>query len=155
MEERIVVGISDQKIARNPDILVSYALGSCVGVCLHDRIVRVAGLAHILLPESKPWDMNEYKYADTAVARLAKDMEKLGCMRYRMTAKISGGANMFYTNGRSVGDKNVEAVKKELARLNIRIVAEDVGGNFGRTLEFDSASGRLIVRSIQRGHIEI
>lgn len=62
---------------------------------------------------------------------------------------------MFYTNGRSVGDKNVEAVKKELARLNIRIVAEDVGGNFGRTLEFDSASGRLIVRSIQRGHIEI
>jgi chemotaxis protein CheD len=100
-------------------------------------------------------DKNVFKYADTAIERMITDMEKLGCMRFRLTAKISGGANMFNTIGRSVGDKNVEAVKRELARLRIRIIGEDVGGNFGRTLEFDSITGALFVKSIQRGNIAI
>lgn len=155
MAECLVVGISDQKVARKPDKLVSYALGSCVGICLYDKVLQVAGLAHILLPDSKnnmSGSINVYKYADTAIERLVQHMEALGCQRSRITAKISGGANMFNTPGISVGDKNVEAVRRELSRLKIRIVAEDVGGNYGRTLMFDSVSGMLEVKSLSHGN---
>jgi chemotaxis protein CheD len=157
MGERIIVGISDQKIASNPDVLVSYALGSCVGICIYDNVMRIAGLAHILLPDSanRQDNINVYKYADTAIERLIISMERKGCVRYRLTAKISGGANMFSSIGKSVGEKNIEAVKKELVRLRIRMIAEDTGGNFGRTLEFDSVSGMLLVKSIQRGNVII
>jgi chemotaxis protein CheD len=155
MAKSLIVGISDQKIASKPDKLVSYALGSCVGICLHDSVLQIAGLAHILLPDSKnnlSGTLNVYKYADTAIKRLVINMESMGCLRYRLTAKISGGANMFNTSGISVGEKNIEAVRQELARLNINIIAEDVGGNYGRTLVFDSVSGKLQVKSLSHGN---
>jgi len=158
MSKQIVVGIADQKIAHYPDILVSYALGSCVGVCLYDSILRIGGLAHILLPDSKMalnGDVNEYKFADTAIQRLLYNLEAYGCSRYRLVAKISGGSNMFISQGKSVGKKNIEAVKRELARLHIKIVAEDTGGNHGRTLEFHTTNGSLIVKSVAKGNIEI
>lgn len=153
MSKLIVIGISDQNIAFPPDTLVTYALGSCVGICLYDRAVRMVGLSHILLPESFSLgtDINLYKFADTAIIELIKSMERSGASRMRMTAKIAGGAKMFECVGRGIGERNVEAVKNELSRLNIRIIAEDTGGNYGRTITFDPNDGSLLVKTVGKG----
>jgi chemotaxis protein CheD len=157
MLNEIVIGISDQKITKIPNTLVSYALGSCVGICLYDRLHKIAGLAHILLPKSEisQGKIDVYKYADTAIENMMIHMEKQGCHRSRLTAKISGGANMFATTIIGMGDRNVKAVKEELNRLGIKIIAEDVGGNYGRTLVFNPESGELLIKSIANGNKSI
>lgn len=154
MPNLIVVGISDYRIASVPDILITYALGSCVGTCLYDARLRIAGLSHVLLPDSsigKGVD-NPMKYADTALKALIADMERAGASRLRLTAKIAGGAKMFATAGTSVGERNVAAVKEELERLGIRILAEDTGSNYGRTLEFSPEDGSVLVKSVMHGN---
>jgi Chemotaxis protein; stimulates methylation of MCP proteins len=154
MSKSIVVGISDQQIARPPDILVTYALGSCVGICLYDNLHRIGGLAHILLPEAfgGAGDVNLYKFANTAIAELVKTMGRQGCLPYHITAKIAGGANMFACSGKSIGERNVETVKKELQRLKIKITGEDTGANYGRTAVFNPEDGSLTVKTVGRGN---
>jgi len=153
MKNAIIVGISDQKTGGASDVLVTYALGSCVGICLHDGVRKIGGLSHILLPEAfEKLDRTQvFKFADTAIEALVKTMELHGCQRSRLCAKIAGGANMFLTSGVSIGDRNVEAVKKVLDRLHIRIVASDVGKNYGRTIEFDPEDGKLLIKTAGKG----
>jgi len=154
MGRLVVVGISDQQVAAPPDNLITYALGSCVGICLHDNLSRVSGLAHILLPESfVDSDRKEvYKFANTAIEELVRSMERKGCARIHLTAKIAGGANMFVTSGMSIGERNVDMVKKELRRLNIRLKAEDTGANYGRTVEFNTSDGSMTIKTAGKGH---
>jgi chemotaxis protein CheD len=153
----LVVGISDQKVAYQPDTLITYALGSCVCICLYDNLKRIGGLAHILLPEAfgDVSGKNIYKFADTAIEELARAMQKQGCAQLHLTAKIAGGANMFVTEGRSIGDRNVETVKQELQRLRIRLVAQDTGANYGRTAVFNTEDGSLTVKTLGKGNIVI
>lgn len=153
MGRLVVVGISDQQVAAPPDNLITYALGSCVGICLYDNLNKVSGLAHILLPESflDSDKKDVYKFANTAIEALVKSMERRGCARIHLTAKIAGGANMFVTSGISIGERNVEMVKKELRRLNIRLKAEDTGANYGRTVEFNTSDGTMIIKTAGRG----
>ncbi len=157
MSELIVVNISDVKVAPNPSMFVTYALGSCVGICLYDPIVKSAGLAHIMLPshpDEKP-SSQLFRYADTCLPESVKLMEKLGCMRSRMTAKIAGGAKMFKVASDSafgnIGQRNIEAVKKTLASLHIKILAEDTGADYGRTVYFNSQTGKMTVKSFAKG----
>lgn len=154
MADLIVVGISDLKIAKPPDILITYALGSCVGTCLYDPVLHLAGLSHVLLPETAICknDNNIMKYADTAIVELVRQMEEAGAARYRLTAKIAGGAKMFASAGTSMGDRNVSAVKAELQKLGIRIVAEDTGSNYGRTVELHTEDGSVFVKSVMHGN---
>ena len=154
MGKLVVVGISDQQIVVTPDKLVTYALGSCVGICIYDNKMRVGGLSHILLPEAfKDVGKNDvFKFANTAIETMVHAMERLGCNRFQLSAKIAGGANMFVTQGKSIGERNVEVVKRELYRLRIRIVAEDIGLNYGRTIEFNSEDGTMIVKTAGRGN---
>ncbi|MDD2221115.1 MAG: chemotaxis protein CheD [Clostridia bacterium] len=153
MEKKLVVGISDQQIAFPSDCLITYALGSCVGICLYDQLKRISGLAHILLPESfNSGSRNEtYKFADTAIAELVNAMEKQGSSRNRLVAKIAGGASMFVNSTINIGERNVEAVKRELNRLNIKLIAEDTGLNYGRTVKFSSEDGKMTVTAIGKG----
>ena len=153
MAQLIIVGISDQNVAFPPDTLITYALGSCVGICIFDPVARYAGMSHILLPSSSLTtnDKNIYKFADTAIKALVSIMETRGCRRTRMTAKIAGGANMFLSSGQSIGDRNVHAVKEELGKLRIRIVAEDCGGNYGRTIQLDPQDGSVMVKTSCKG----
>lgn len=154
----VVVGISDMKIATSPDILITYALGSCVGTCLYDPTTKVAGLSHIMLPESRltPSDSTVAKFADTALPHLVKLMEQKGASRARMKAKIAGGAQMFAVAGGGnpamwqIGERNVTAVKAMLQKLNIPLMAHDVLLNYGRTLLFDPATGVATVKSINK-----
>lgn len=155
----IKVGIADANIALAPDSLISYALGSCVGICLYDSVTKVSGMSHVLLPEKPETDTNLMKYADSAVPYLLGEMLKNGAVKDRIVAKIAGGANMFGDifkgNNTLIGERNVEESKKALKKLGIPIIAEDVGGNIGRTIEFTSEDGMLRVRSLPTKDVKI
>ncbi|MCH5200161.1 MAG: chemotaxis protein CheD [Oscillospiraceae bacterium] len=152
----ITVGISDWKICGTEDTLVTYALGSCIGTCIYDKDAGIAGMSHIMLPDSKSMrdgNVNRMKFADTALPDMVKEMVKRGASMQRLTAKIAGGAVMFPTQNQSfnIGGNNIQAVKKALAALKIPIVADDTGLNFGRTVYFNGSDGRMIVRSTVKG----
>jgi chemotaxis protein CheD len=155
----IVVDIADVKAATKPAKLVSIGLGSCVGVALFDSTSKVGSLAHIMLPSSRNFQPveNRAKYVDTAIPLAIEKMLKLGASKSRIVAKIAGGAKMFYFTPKNdyIGRKNVIAVKNILEKEDIRIVAEDTGGNVGRTLEFDTSSGKLLVRTVREGVREL
>ena len=161
MSNQIIIGISDQNIAQAPDVLITYALGSCVGICLFDPLLRIGGLAHILLPSSTAFkdQKNVMKFADTAVVELISRMETKGARKFRLVAKIAGGAKMFERQSQSetahVGLRNVTETKQALRSLGINIVAEDTGLNYGRTIEFYAETGILKVKSITKGIKEI
>lgn len=137
----ITIGISDLNIARPPDTLVTYALGSCVGICLIDSKKTLTGMAHIMLPwshENGDINANPRRYADTGIRELVQKMMRSGVMPSQMVAKIAGGAQMFATKLQTfnIGERNVQAVKNCLLEWKIRIIAEDTGLNYGRTVFF-------------------
>lgn len=155
MSQDVNVGISDMKIVSAPEGLISYALGSCIGICILDKAAQIAGMAHIMLPYNNNKDItNVFKYADTGIAEMVKQMEYLGGLRPRMVAKIAGGAKMFDIKGSSsigeIGERNILATKETLQNLKIRLFAEDVGHNYGRTIIFDSVTGNLTIKSFGR-----
>lgn len=152
----ITVGIADLNIARVPDVLVTYALGSCVGICLYDANAHIAGLAHIMLPDSTMITGNQpRKFADTGIVELLKNMETAGARRAFMKAKIAGGAQMFAAMSNSaianIGNRNVIAVKNVLGGLHIPIIAEDTGKDYGRTVYFRPEDGMMQIKSGNRG----
>ncbi|MCG2710864.1 MAG: chemotaxis protein CheD [Candidatus Omnitrophica bacterium] len=153
----IHVGMADLKVARAPVILTSLGLGSCVGVILYYAREKIGGLAHIMLPdiESVKNKSNRAKFANTAIPDLLEKMENLGADRRLVRAKIMGGAHMFgfaKTNKVfNIGARNVEKVQEVLKELRLRLVAEDVGGNYGRSLYFYLETGEVRVRTIAHG----
>jgi chemotaxis protein CheD len=154
----ITVGISDLNIAHAPDILVTYALGSCIGICLYDARLKLAGLSHIMLPSAAQAPNiadQPMKFADTAVEILIRKMEAAGAKRPLLKAKIAGGATMFSGLSNSsianIGQRNTQAVKMELLRQRIPIVAEDTGRDFGRTLLLAAEDGSMRIKSATKG----
>ena len=137
MAEVIKVGMADLKVCRAPDAVTTLGLGSCVGVALYDKTTKIAGLVHVMLPDSTQvrQNQNRAKFADTGIDYLIEELIAAGAVRTRLTAKIAGGAQMFAFSGNSdmlrVGERNVEAVKKKLNSLGIRILSEDTGLNYG------------------------
>ena len=158
----IVIGISDMNVAKGNDSVITYALGSCVGVALYDGAKKIAGLAHIMMPSSTEIidrNINVMKYADTAIPELIKRMERVGASSFNLTAKIAGGAEMFSMAGAgnkfNIGERNIAAVKAALQKARIRIVAHDVGANYGRTVEVFAANGLYRIKAISKGIKEI
>ncbi|WP_409294355.1 chemotaxis protein CheD [Peribacillus sp. SCS-26] len=151
------VGIADLNLAAAPDLLRTAGLGSCVGVVIFDLAKGLAGMAHIMLPDSRlarGLGASIGKYADTAVPELLKLLLSQGASRHGIQAKIAGGAQMFQFAGGSdlmrIGPRNVEAVKESLDCLNIQLSAEDTGGSSGRTIEFYPGTGRMHIRSVNK-----
>ncbi len=161
MGEVIKVGIADYKLCRKTDKITTIGLGSCVGIVLYNSTDEYCGLVHIMLPSSKEIVNNSKraKFADTGIEDLIIELEKKGVKRSSLSAKIAGGATMFQFSGNSVlgsvGDRNVKAVKETLARFNIRIVAEDTGADYGRTILFDPVTKGLSIRSAGRNEMII
>ena len=150
METKITVGIADMKMAQRSGMLITYALGSCIGICLYDQQIKLAALVHIMLPlNMEPGRKNTMKYADTGVRETLKMMESKGASRSRITAKIAGGAKMFEIKGGSlsnIGQRNIESVHNTLKREGVKLLQEDVGGTVARTLLFDVSTGLGCVR---------
>lgn len=155
--EIVKVGMADLKATKAPGKLVTLGLGSCIGIALYDNKNKVAGLAHIMLPSSKEIksNSNKAKFADTAVEILLLDMEKLGARRRYIFAKIAGGAQMFNFSTKNdalrIGERNTKATIKILESYNIPLIASDTGGNHGRTIELDSSTGDLLIKTIGHG----
>ncbi|MFH0772408.1 MAG: chemotaxis protein CheD [Candidatus Omnitrophota bacterium] len=153
--EPIRVGMAEYKVASNPAALTSIGLGSCIGIVLYDAFNKLGALAHVMLPrESEAKDKsNPAKFADTAIELILEEMEKRGSLKRNIKAKIFGGANMFPSVQSvtllNVGERNAQAVKEELEKRKIKLVAEDLGGNSGRTIYFDIQDGSVRVRTIR------
>jgi chemotaxis protein CheD len=157
MEPRslIPVGIAEMKIARAPDILISYGLGSCVGIVIYDRSVTIAALAHTLLPapREREHEVTATKFSSTAVDVMVAELTGLGAVRENLAAKLAGGSHMFDTTLNSylggIGERNLTAAREALKRHAIPVISEDTGGNYGRTVEFDPSTRELHVRSLK------
>ena len=161
MAELIKVGMADYKVGCYPASLISYGLGSCIGIAVYDPLTKIGGLAHIMLPDSKQarYSENPAKFADSCLPIVLEEMIKLGAVKSRMTAKIAGGAQMFALSNSTdimrVGERNAEAVRNVLRKLDLRLVADDTGGNYGRTVELKLDSGRFRIKTIDKGEKEL
>lgn len=150
----IKVGMADMNICSAPDSIVTLGLGSCVGVVLWDPQRKVCGMVHVMLPDSSAisQNSNRAKFADTGIEDLLGKVIALGGRKDRIVAKIAGGAQMFSINKASpavrVGERNVEAVIKTLDRLGIKLIAQDTGENYGRTVMFYPETGEYKIKAI-------
>ncbi len=159
MEKVLKVGMADLKVCKAPLALTTIGLGSCVGVCLWDTSSGVGGLAHVMLPDSSKIknNTNVYKFADTAIDEMIRQMVVMGANRHRLKAKIAGGAQMFAFQIKNdaicVGLANVEAVKAKLQKEGIPILAEDTGGNHGRTIVFYPQTGKLSIKAFDKPEV--
>ncbi|MCI8861367.1 MAG: chemotaxis protein CheD [Lachnospiraceae bacterium] len=160
MEKQLVVGIGDMKLGRQEGTIITYALGSCIGIALYDPMIKLGALVHIMLPERVNSDANIFKYADTGVRETLRKLYAYGAVKHRMTAKIAGGAKMFDMKGKSsamgnIGERNAQMVKRVLMQEGIRIVKEDTGANYARTMSIDLASGMVLVKTFGRPELRM
>ena len=149
--EKQTIGIADMKLARNQGTLITYALGSCIGICLWDPLLKIGALVHIMLPINMEKNRTSpFKYADTGIRLTLTKMEQMGAKRTRIVAKIAGGAKMCNVPGNgslgNIGQRNIESVHQVLRLEGIRLLKEDVGGSAARTLFFDVATGEGTVK---------
>lgn len=150
----IKVGMADLNIAKAPDSLTTLGLGSCIGLTLYDPVAKVGGLVHYMLPDSTKLKNNSNiaKFGDTGIKDLYNKMIANGASPSRMVAKIAGGAKMFEVSGLSnvgnVGERNAEMAKIMLKELKIRLIAEDTGLNYGRTVVLNCENGDYLIKAV-------
>lgn len=157
MQTMIYVGIADIKVAGQGETLVTNGLGSCLAIVFFDPLTKFSGLAHLMLPDStiSKTKNNPAKFADTAVEELGKKFTQAGVPWSRIKAYLVGGARMFTSlvlePAMFVGQRNIEAAKKCLWQKKINLVAEDTGGNHGRSVKFCPNTGELLIKSVNYG----
>jgi chemotaxis protein CheD len=150
----LVVGMGEYIVSTNPgDVLVCIGLGSCVAVCMHDRLMKIGGMVHVVLPKSDGRSGSKpAKCADTAVPLLLGEMIKNGGFKSRLTVKIVGGAQMTVAPGLrdtfKTGERNITQIKAALQKENLSLAAADVGGNLGRTVRLYLDTGKVIVKTV-------
>lgn len=154
MSEVIRVGMADLNICKAPNIITTLGLGSCIGLTLYDPVTKIGGMVHYMLPDSTQMrnNSNIAKFADTGIDELLRKVVGAGANQGRLVAKIAGGAKMFEVNGMSnignIGERNALAAKEKLNQLHIRLIAEDTGLNYGRTVELHCDTGEFYIKSV-------
>ncbi|HPL96609.1 MAG TPA: chemotaxis protein CheD [Smithellaceae bacterium] len=149
----LIVGISDIKVSNSlDDVIITYALGSCIGISVYDPVAKVGGLLHYMLPDStldeKKAKENPAMFADTGIPTLFKACYRLGAEKRRMIVKAAGGASILDdTNFFRIGQKNIMAMRKIFWKNNVMITGEDTGANHNRTVRLEMATGKTLVRS--------
>ena len=140
------------KAGEKEDLLITHALGSCLGLMVYDPIENIGGLLHAMLPLSKinreKAQANPYMFVDTGVPTLFKTLYEMGAIKSRLVVKAAGCGNPMGRNEMfKIGDRNFTVLKKLLWKNNILLEAEDVGGTKSRTVNFDLSSGITIISS--------
>jgi len=149
----VVVGMADCQVSRaREDILVTYALGSCIAVAIHDPVAGVGGMLHFMLPESSISPVkageNPYMFADTGIPRLFHQAYQCGADKRRLVVRIAGGAQVMDKEGVfNIGKRNYLALKKILWKAGVLLQGEDVGGDCSRTARLEVGSGRFLLRA--------
>lgn len=152
VEKELKVGIGDMKLSRGEGKIITYALGSCIGISFYDPVTHLGALLHIMLPNrTNGNDPNIFKYADSGIQETLRKLLVFGMVKSRMVVKIAGGAKMFEISGNTsfgnIGERNTESVKRELAKEGIRIAAQDVGGTYARTMSIDLSNGDVLLKT--------
>jgi len=157
--DHVIVGVGEIACAHEPEVLITQALGSCVGVCLWDPRTHIAGMAHVMLPAqpASGFTGRRHRFADIAIPELLEQLAELGCGRHRLIAKIAGGSSMFKGESGldSIGGRNVAAVLEQLEHGGVPVRAADTGGSHARTVELRLDTGMLLIRSYIYGMREI
>ena len=154
MSKVVKVGMADLNICRAPDVIITLGLGSCIGLVLYDPVSKIGGMVHYMLPDSTKVRNNNNiaKFGDTGIRELHKRVIAAGVNRSRLVAKIAGGAKMFEVSGLSevgnIGARNAETAKKILRELGVRLIAEDTGLNYGRTVELHCENGQFHIKAV-------
>jgi len=156
-----IVGVSDMEVSDNEDTtIITYSLGSCIGVVIYDPVVHVGGLLHFMLPESiidpAKADKNPYMFCDTGIPVLFKEAYKLGAQKRRMSVVVVGGSQVLDQKGFfNIGKRNYLATRKIFWKNNVMIDYEDVGGMSNRTIKLAIKSGKIVMKASDKGEIEI
>ena len=151
--ETLVVGVADMTVSNDPGAeLVTYSLGSCLGITIYDPLKKIGGLLHLMLPDSnidpaKAASM-PHMFVDTGVPRLFHAAYNLGADRARLIVKVAGGAQLLDAgNIFNIGARNAEAFKKLITQHGLAIQAYDTGGTTSRTVRLDLSNGNVSVKS--------
>ena len=158
---KIIVGMADMQVSKEPEaMLISFALGSCIGVTLHDPLVGVGGLLHFMLPDSQidleKSQENPWMFADTGIPLFFREAYKLGAEKKRTHIKVVGGSRVLDDSSYfDIGKRNYLALRKIFWMNNVLIHAEDIGGSVNRSIRLEVGSGRVWVRTSGDGEREL
>lgn len=158
---RLIVGIADMKVSNDPNAtLVTYSLGSCIGVSIYDPVVKVGGLLHFMLPDSTIDPVkarkNPWMFADSGIPLFFKEAYRLGAEKNRLDVKVVGGAQILDdSNFFNIGKRNYMSLRKMFWANNVLIRAEDIGGTVNRTVSLELSSGRVWVKTSGEGVREL
>ena len=158
---KLIVGVSDMKVSNNPNSeLITYSLGSCIGVVIFDPFVKVGGILHYMLPESsidrEKAERNPYMFADSGIPLLFKETYKYNATKNRMRVAVFGGSQILDQKGFfNIGKRNYMAMKKILFKNNVLINYEDVGGNVNRTVRLEIGTGNIFIKTSGSSEVKI
>ena len=151
LDKQLKVGIGDMKLTRGDGLIITYALGSCIGLAFYDSYIKLGALLHVMLPER----VN----ADTGIRETLRKMTAFGMVKSRTTVRIAGGAKMFEISGNAgfgnIGQRNIESVKQILREEGMKITGEDTGANYARTMSLDTGNGEVLIRTYGRDIVRI
>ncbi|MDQ3000944.1 MAG: chemotaxis protein CheD [Fibrobacterota bacterium] len=149
---KIIVGVADMRYSTQPeDVIITYSLGSCIGLTLFDSEKKIGGLVHCMLPLSKidaaKAEANPFMFIDSGVSAFLQTLFDLGAQRKTLVAKVAGGSHIMDDKGIfNIGERNNTVVRKMLWKNNILISGEDVGGSVPRTMSLDLATGKTVLK---------
>ncbi|WP_457553534.1 chemotaxis protein CheD [Desulfobacula sp.] len=150
---KAIVGVADMKVSNNPEeSIITYSLGSCIGLVIYDPVVKVGGILHYMLPESSidkgKAAQRPYMFADSGIPRLFKTAYKMGAVKQRLNIYVAGGAEILDQKGFfNIGKRNYMALKKMFFKNNVMINKENVGGNTNRTVRIEISTGNIYVKT--------
>ena len=156
-----IVGVADMKVSNNPEeSVITYSLGSCIGLVIYDPVVKVGGILHYMLPESSidndKAKRKPFMFADTGIPRLFKTAYKLGAKKPRINIYVAGGAEILDQKGFfNIGKRNYMALKKMFFKNGVMINKQDVGGNINRTVRIEIATGDIFVKTSGSKEVKI
>lgn len=159
--KQIVVGIGESQVSRDPDsTLITYALGSCIGVMIYDPVTHVGGLLHFMLPESSldpaKAERTPCMFADTGIPYLFQKAYQLGAEKRRLVVSVAGGAQMMDSEGTfNIGKRNALAMRKILWKAGVLVQAEQLGGMVSRTVRLELGTGKVLMRESGQAEQEL
>ncbi len=158
---QVVVGVADMRISNQPEeVLVTHALGSCLGVVIYDPVARVGGILHFMLPDSsldpQKGQENPHMFADTGLPLLFRESYRLGAQKSRLQVKVAGGSQLLGNREHfQIGRRNYAALRKIFLKNNVLIDNENVGGTKARTLFLEIATGNVWIKVMGHNTIEL
>ncbi|MBU1998178.1 MAG: chemotaxis protein CheD [Candidatus Omnitrophota bacterium] len=156
----IEVEMADMQVCESPGRLITRGLGSCLGITIYDNIRKAGCIIHAMLPDISRAKIrtNPGRFVNSSITHMIEKLEKLGCQRSRMVAKLFGGAHMFSFITEStinVGQNNIDMAESLFKELGMKVIAREVGGTFGRTIELNLENGKVLVKTASWGQKEV